>query len=522
LKQDEDPGATLPADTTSVEPPDARVTARAGVGGVRPPPGAGGPTPGTVLGGKYRIERVLGTGGIAVVAEAYHLQLRCKVAIKYLLAEALEYPEIVERFSREARAAARIRGEHVARVIDVGVFDDGAPFIVLEYLEGIDLQALLAEKGPLPVKEAVRYILETCEALAEAHAAKIVHRDLKPANLFVAKGPDRRRRIKVLDFGVSKIVDEPMTDPARILGTVVYMSPEQLRTSSAVDARSDIWALGVILYELLAGRPPFLGRTVVTVAQRIGTNLPESLIDFRSDLPRELDKVIRRCMSTDPAERPSSVLELAKALAPFADSRAKDSVRTITGVLYGSLAPPGLDSGTVDLPVPTVPPVVPPPVASDAPITTPIQVTHADAFPPLRSRGVVWLAAAASIVVLALAGHRLVRGGEPSERGRGEASSPSAPRASPAASSTSPAAASDIKMTVTTTTKNARVRIDDGPLRELPIEARVARDEREHTIRLEADGYIPRTKIVRFDTDLHVGVSLTPVSDASRPEDHAP
>jgi serine/threonine-protein kinase len=364
----DDPHATLLAPPPGIEAGDGT---RATTATERPPavwPADPGPVPGTVLGGKYRIERVLGAGGIAVVAAAYHLQLRCRVAIKYLLAEALEYPEIVERFSREARAAARIRGEHVARVIDVGVFDDGAPFIVLEYLDGQDLADLLEKEGPLGVPEAVRYVLQACSALAEAHAAKIVHRDLKPANLFLAKGPDRRKKIKVLDFGVSKIVDEPMTEPARILGTVAYMSPEQLEGSSNVDARSDIWSLGVILYELLAGYAPFRGQTLVLLAQTIRVNAPEPLSTIRADVPAALDAVVRSCMRTRPEERPPSVLDLALALAPFADRRDRDSVRTIAGVLNGSMAPPPPEVVSGSMLTLPVPPPLPTPSAEARPM----------------------------------------------------------------------------------------------------------------------------------------------------------
>jgi serine/threonine-protein kinase len=355
--------------------------------------------PGTILGGKYRIDRVLGSGGIAVVAAAYHLQLHCKVAIKYLLAEALEFPEIVERFSREARAAARIRGEHVARVIDIGFFDDGAPFIVLEYLEGHDLSDLLEEQGRFSVPDAVRYVLQVCAALAEAHAAKIVHRDLKPANLFLAKGPDRRKKIKVLDFGVSKIVDEPMTDAARILGTVAYMSPEQLEGSSNVDARSDIWSLGVILYEFLAGHPPFRDQTLARLAQAIRANIPEPVTAIRSDVPPALDAVVQACMQTDPEGRPPSVLDLAIALAPFADRRDRDSVRIIAGVLNGSLVPPPPEAAsgsmlaipipprlptpsTEALPMPLASLPVPVPVSSEAPVSTDIDTLHDVPFVP--------------------------------------------------------------------------------------------------------------------------------------------
>ncbi|MCA9587667.1 MAG: serine/threonine protein kinase, partial [Myxococcales bacterium] len=189
------------------------------------------PKAGDVLAGKYEVEHVLGQGGMGVVVAARHKQLDQRVALKFLLPEAMAHAQVVERFAREARAAARIKGEHVARVIDVGEMEGGIPYMVLEYLEGRDLGAALAADGPLPVGDAVRYVLETCEALAEAHAAGIVHRDLKPANLFIAKHPGQRDIVKVLDFGISKMIEpanQALTQTATVLGTAFYMSPEQL------------------------------------------------------------------------------------------------------------------------------------------------------------------------------------------------------------------------------------------------------------------------------------------------------
>jgi serine/threonine protein kinase len=464
------------------------------------------PTPGTVLGGKYRIEQVLGYGGIAVVAAAYHLQLHRRVAIKYLLVEALESPEIVERFTREARAAARIRGEHVARVIDVGTFDEGAPYIVLEYLEGFDLERHLKREGPLHITHAVRWILQTCEALAEAHAAKIVHRDLKPANLFLAKGPDHRKKIKVLDFGVSKIIDEPMTERDRILGTVVYMSPEQLRAASEVDLRTDIWSLGVILYELLAGTPPFSGHTIISVAQAIERNAPRPLSEVRPDIPRTLENVVTRCLQTDPNDRYASVLELANALAPFMSTRDRETIRRISGVLQGSIAPQAFDSDNVAAPVlPPAPrvPQMPPPVASDAPMTTStetanhvvVSMPHArhsrtsTAVSALR-RYAVWLVAAVLTVVALLLAVIAI-----------EQRLPGTIAAAPP---------SEITLRITASEPDAQVRIDDGPPLALPLEKTVPRDDRRHTVRVESPGHEPWATTVSFSSDLHIAMPRRP------------
>src|SRR3954470_13666053 len=208
---------------------------------------------GEILAGKYRVERVLGVGGMGVVVAATHLQLDERVAIKFLVPDALSSDEAVARFAREARAAVKIKSEHVARVIDVGTLDNGAPYMVMEYLEGGDLSRVLQAQGPLPVEDAVEYVLQACEAIAHAHVLGIVHRDLKPANLFLTKRNDGSQSVKVLDFGISKVLsgnsgasssDAAMTRTRAVMGSPLYMSPEQMTSTRDVDGRTDIWALG--------------------------------------------------------------------------------------------------------------------------------------------------------------------------------------------------------------------------------------------------------------------------------------
>jgi serine/threonine-protein kinase len=224
---------------------------------------------GEVLAGKYRVERVLGVGGMGVVVAALHIGLDERVAIKFLLPEALGNPEAVARFAREARAAVKIKSLHVARVSDVGVLETGAPYMVMEFLQGQDLSQRVRDHGPLSIQEAVDFILQACEAIAEAHALGMVHRDLKPANLFLTRMADGSPCVKVLDFGISKVTspsssgqDFGMTKTQAVMGSPLYMSPEQMASSRDVDGRTDIWALGTILYELLTGRVPFLGDTM--------------------------------------------------------------------------------------------------------------------------------------------------------------------------------------------------------------------------------------------------------------------
>jgi serine/threonine-protein kinase len=310
----------------------------------------GGPDPiaglneGDILAGKYRIEKVLGAGGMGVVVAARHIDLDQRVAIKCLLEHTRTMPEVVERFTREARAAAKIQGEHVARVIDVGRFDDGTPFMVMEYLQGHDLAAQLQQYGPLAVTDAVRYVLEACEAVVQAHALRIVHRDLKPANLFLAQQPGRRPIVKVLDFGISKVIEpgaEALTKTSSVMGTPFYMSPEQLLSSKNVDERSDIWALGVILYELLVGLPPFYGETGPEIIAQVLQNNPQPACARRPDLPPTLDAVIARCLRSKVEERFPNVADLAQALMPFASQGDRESVVAIASVLGIQMPPLG-------------------------------------------------------------------------------------------------------------------------------------------------------------------------------------
>ncbi|UQA56114.1 serine/threonine-protein kinase [Polyangium aurulentum] len=275
--------------------------------------------PGQVLLDKYRVERVLGKGGMGVVVAARHLGLGELFAIKFLLPHALCCEGLVERFLREARAAARLRGDHVARVHDVGHLDTGSPYMVMEHLEGQDLKRLLrARGGPLPVEEAVMYVLQACEAIAEAHSHGIVHRDIKPANLFLVDRPGSAPSIKVLDFGISKQV-APRTEPdltrtGMVMGSPLYMSPEQMTRLKEVDPRSDIWSLGVVLYELVTGRVPFKGEGLPqTVGQVLQEDpLPPSAL--RPGLSPALDAIVLRCLEKRREKRFQSVGELVDAL----------------------------------------------------------------------------------------------------------------------------------------------------------------------------------------------------------------
>jgi serine/threonine-protein kinase len=302
---------------------------------------AGVPQPGELLLGKYRVDKVVGVGGMGVVVAATHLHLADRFAIKFLLPESAKNPDIVRRFMREGQAATRIRSEHVARVFDVGTLENGSPYLVMEYLDGQDLAYTLQKVGPLAIGVAVDHLLQACEAIAEAHTLGIIHRDLKPSNLFVTRRPDGSPSVKVLDFGISKITtpgqeDMGLTKTSAVMGSPRYMSPEQMRSSRTVDARSDVWALGAILHELLVGRPAFNAETMTELCAQILQDVVPPLRQLRADVPEGVEAAVQRCLQKDPAARFEHIGELAHALAEHGSPQARHSAERITRVLQSA------------------------------------------------------------------------------------------------------------------------------------------------------------------------------------------
>ncbi len=302
------------------------------------------PAEGELFDGKYRIGRVLGIGGMAAVLAAKHLGLDEMVALKVLLPDCCADPAVVSRFLQEGKAATKIRSEHVVRMLDVGVVS-GRAYLVMEYLDGKDLEALLRKRGPLPLEEAVDLLLQACEAIGEAHALGIIHRDLKPANLFLTHRADGSPCMKVLDFGISKMprnghgpasTDNRPTLPSLVMGSPQFMSPEQMSSAALADQRSDIWSLGAILYELLTGEIAFSGATTAEICARVLRGSPTPLEERQPDVPREVGLIVERCLARDRLKRYATVAELARSLAPFGTSGAQASADTISRAVEGA------------------------------------------------------------------------------------------------------------------------------------------------------------------------------------------
>jgi serine/threonine-protein kinase len=377
---------------------------------------------GKLVAGKYRIERVIGVGGMGVLMAAEHEGLHTKVAIKFLLPEMLGHKDIVARFTREAQAAVQIKNEHVAHILDVGTLESGAPYIVMEYLDGGDLAAWLQQRGPLPVEQAVDFVLQACVAMAEAHGLGIIHRDLKPANLFCIKRPDGQLSIKVLDFGISKmtgIADSAElsgTKTSTVMGSPFYMSPEQMRATKDADAQSDIWALGVILYELLTGKVPFDGKAATDLAIKVATEPPPAPRLLRPDVPPGLEAAILRCLEKNKRDRFQNVAELAVGLVEFAPKSARVSVERIRGTilsagLSGAIAmPPSMQMPALQMASsPPAPPAITPsqpvgPAVTAEPVSDDVLASTARSR-PRRVAPVI----AAALVAMAVGGFLLLR-----------------------------------------------------------------------------------------------------------------
>ena len=308
---------------------------------------------GSVIADKYRVEQELGRGGFGVVMRARHLAIDQMVAIKVLTAAGTDDPrewhEDAARFKREGQATAALRSEHVVRILDVDVLPNGSPYMVMEYLEGETLHVTIHTRGPLSVGETADHMVQVLAALAEAHAAGIVHRDLKPANVFITQGAGGTMVAKVLDFGVSKIAAHsgigagaaPITRTGAVIGTVAYMAPEQMLDAKRVDARADVWSVGIMLFELLTKKTPFGTMDDPNIVTTMLTKPPMSLAALRPDVPPALEKIVLRCLEKAPQKRYSTAAALASALEPFTTPRARRALDALrrAGRPSGAAAP---------------------------------------------------------------------------------------------------------------------------------------------------------------------------------------
>jgi serine/threonine protein kinase len=288
--------------------------------------------PGDIIASKYRVEQLIAVGGMGVVVQARHEKLGQEVAIKVLFpAEAEEHTQSVPRFLREARAAAGLKSEHVVRIYDVDTLASGLPYMVMELLIGTDLRRVIKRQGAQQVERAVAFVLQAADAIEEAHARGIIHRDLKPSNLFLTHRRDGKPLVKVLDFGISKTssdfdLDGDLTTSRAMIGSPRYMSPEQVRDARSVDARTDIWSLGAILYELITGKGVFTADSLPAICAAIVADPPSPISGVRSDVPAVVELAILRCLEKEPRDRFQSVRELADALSGLAPSDLVPSV----------------------------------------------------------------------------------------------------------------------------------------------------------------------------------------------------
>jgi len=540
-----------------------------------------GPEVGSVIAGKYRIDRTLAEGGMGVVVAATHIHLNQVVALKFLRRGVSSESDILARFTREARVAAQLRSEHVARVLDAGVTSDGTPYIAMEYLEGQSLARSLETLGPLEVPRAVEFMIQVCEGLAEAHGRGIIHRDIKPDNLFLVERLPGWSAVKILDFGISKLAFAEGGNIATriIMGSPCYMSPEQLRSTATVDHRTDIWSVGATLYELLAGRAAF--DALQTLPELITAILHETVPEvheLRPAVPVELSAIIARCLANDRGARFESAGQLAMALLPFGPSRARIPAEMAASVKPRFRAGDLPSSDRPSAPISSPPSLVslsppettsrrsvapssdasgatdkPPQMSNDA--VTPLALAVAEKeLEPKRGEGAprpalaktwarVSMASAAAVVLLFF----LVRNRAPKTDGNLQTLAPVAPpqpaitreapqpaitreAPQPAIAREAPQPASSaetgrVEIVVRASPPFAQITIDDRPV-ENPFVAAYPRDGTTHRIAARAWGYEPKSEDVLFAKDTIVNLGLNrrapPASLAALPASELP
>lgn len=458
---------------------------------------------GMLLAGRYRLLRKLGDGGMGSVYEAVHERIGRHFAVKILHREFSRNPEIIERFQREARATAAIGNEHIVEVVDFDVAPNGSFFLAMEYLEGEELRRRLARTGRLPLMVAVDYALQIANALEAAHRLDIVHRDLKPENVFVVRRPDGREILKVLDFGISKIRSEStrLTRTGAIMGTTYYMSPEQARGDGDIDARADVWALGAMVYEMLAGAVPFPAVEATGVLMKILLEEPVPLRQLRTDISPAVESVIMRALCKDRAHRFDSCTEFGRELTNAAGiENPALAVTTLAGL--GPAAVPPLSrssSPAVGLTTPSNP-VSKPSIAQATGLAWQRSETGLSLLGRKRGRQFAW-GAGIAVALLAAAIGGLV------------AFRPRAPREAPVqatVASPSPAPA-EITVALRSAPAGARVQLEETVICTTPCAWRTVPSERRVTLHFSKEGYIDAVRDVSPSHNQSIDVSLAPV-----------
>jgi serine/threonine-protein kinase len=343
-------------------------------------PEASLPREGGLIAGKYRVDGVHDRDSMVVTLKASHVELGTRVWVRYLLPRAVRRPDSMARFLKGARAVAKMRSEHAARVLDVGKIRSSIPFVVMDDMNGWDLDEVLRVRGPLPVQEAVEYVLQAAEAVAEAHGLGIVHGSLRPTNVLLARQEDDSPHVKVVGFELAEVLDwtlpqdslESGTPAAWFATTLPYLAPEQIRSADHIDERADVWAVGAILHSLLTGGPPFRGRTAAALLAAVSADEPRHVGEVRGDVAPDLEELILRCLSKNPSERPASMSELASALTPFAPG---DGLYVIDRInrMPSSVRPPPLPSSPPSRAIVPVPRPRKPAPAKTPPPTMPTQ-----------------------------------------------------------------------------------------------------------------------------------------------------
>ena len=490
---------------------------------MRPDP-ATDPLIGQMVGGRYVLARRIGKGGMGVVYEADHTALGKRVAVKLLLDKYTDDPEVVARFHREARTASAVGDDHIVEVTDAGVHDDGRSYLVMELLEGASLAEVIDATGPMPAARAVTIIRQVLRGLAAAHAKGIVHRDMKPENVFLVNKGDKVDFVKIMDFGISKFMAATeskvrLTTTGAVMGTPVYMAPEQALGQGEIDARVDLYAVGVMLYEMLAGKPPFQAPNYIALVTQHLHVPPPPLGLARPDLPPALLRAVHVALEKDPARRFRDAHAMAQALPAGDELWNHDKVPTL-----GSSTAWQSAVGSASLPVLT------PDASASAAMTSAMNLRAMGAPRPTapRRRWPLAVAALATAVVIAAAAVIVASGGGAGDGGGaaaageiGSAALPAPedppPQPPPAVAAPADPAADTSELEILSTPGGAMVSIDGVEHGRTPIViARLAPGI--HEVKIVKDDFAPvvLNKSVRAGRDETVSVMLArPTADGA-------